>query len=74
MAAGSSATIANTLMLYLIHGIPAWSKDSASGAPEVQLARGDGDVRVVVDVTPSEATTKMAIVVADGVTRWRRVT
>ena len=74
MAAGSSGTMASALIQYLIHATPERSNDSASGAPEVQLVCGVGDVRVVVDVTPSVVTTKMATVTADGVTRWRRVT
>lgn len=66
--------MASTLMQYLSCGMAARSKDSASGDPDVQLARGHGDVSVVVDVTPTVDTTKMAIAAADGLTRWRRVT
>ena len=69
MAAGSSATIAAAQMQYLIQATPERSNDSGIGAPEVQLVCGDGDVRVVVEETPSVATAKMATVTADGVTR-----
>jgi len=69
MAAGSSATIATAQMQYLIHATSERSNDSAIGAPEVQLVCDDGDVRVVVELTPSVATDKTATVTADGVTR-----
>jgi len=74
MATGSSATAATTPMQYLFQATPARSNDSASGAPEVQLVRGNGDVRVDVEATPIVATTNMATDATDGVTRWRRVT
>jgi len=66
--------MADTQTTYLIHATPDRSNDSASGTPEVQLVPGSGDVRVVVDVTPTLATTKVATVAAVGVTRCRRVT
>ena len=73
-ASGSRVTKASALMKYLIHATPHSSNDSPSGAPDVQLVLGNGDVRVVVDATPTVDTASTATVTADDVTRWRRVT
>ena len=73
-ATGSSAMTAIVLIQYLIHTTPSTSNDSAIGTPEVQLVCGNGEVRVVVAVTPSVLTARTVTVTTDGITTCRRVT